>query len=379
MGNGRVPYPDRALERLSETEAGADPGDDRHPFAKDRDRILYTSALRRLEGKSQVVASTEIGAFHTRLTHSLKVAQLGRRLAEKLRRATGARDGPGKTIAAPDPDLVEFACLAHDIGHPPFGHTGERELHSTAERLIAETVQRRDVDTSEAENEAKLALGGFEGNPQSFRIVTRLSHKWLDSDGINDAAPPSQWFGLNLTAASMDAISKYPYRRVDISQRKWGAYGQSAADGSDYERLMWARRRTGHPEECSYRSEHAEVQSFECQMMDWCDDVTYAVHDVEDFYMIGVIPLDRLFIDPSLRYRITPRNRQPPRSTPDGKAQSGVPTQHTPYQSDSDRRVGEISRLRCREMAQERQSTWQEQGIPRITSRRSPPTDDGFP
>ena len=101
--------------------------DDRTPFQHDVDRILYASAFRALAGKTQVVSTQELGTFHNRLTHSLKVAQLGRRMAERLGREA---DGSG-----PDPDLVEAACLAHDIGHPPFGHAGEEALKEEYDRL----------------------------------------------------------------------------------------------------------------------------------------------------------------------------------------------------------------------------------------------------
>ena len=147
-------YPSNAFKRRSGVT-----GSDKHrsAFAQDRDRLLYSGAFRRLAGKSQVIASIEIGPFHTRLTHSLKVAQLGRRVAEQLR----SRHERGEVVG-PDPDLVEFACLAHDIGHPPFGHAGEHEMHKTLNELAG----------------SGLEFGGFEGNPQSFRIVTRLAHKW---------------------------------------------------------------------------------------------------------------------------------------------------------------------------------------------------------
>ena len=209
-------------------------------------------------------------------------------------------DGP---LLAPDPDLVEFACLAHDLGHPPFGHAGERELSRTIDDLMSEAVVRRyltDVD------QPKLTLGGFEGNAQSFRIVTRLAHKWLDDDGIgtSDSALdtstnyPRSWHGLDVTAASMDAMSKYPWERGHLDRKKWGLYGPVPPNGdgspdaaclSDSASLRWAREHTGAT------IGHGKAKSFECQLMDWCDDVTYAVHDVEDFYMIGMIPLDRIF------------------------------------------------------------------------------------
>ncbi|MDE0133409.1 MAG: dNTP triphosphohydrolase [Acidimicrobiaceae bacterium] len=297
-------YSDSArLRRMDDTNPGlADKKDrkrdNRNPFAKDRDRLYYATALHRLDGKSQVVASTEIGPFHTRLAHTLKVAQLGRRLAESFRAQVAEERGLSEQSSltdplAPDPDLVEFACLAHDIGHPPFGHAGERALNAAVDDLVSEAVNgdqgKRDA--------ARARLGGFQGNAQSLRIVTRLSHKWLDDDGLDDRQYPNHWYGLDVTAASMDVMSKYPWAREDVLRKQWGAYtgeqNPSAShvrwDGSDVIALNWARRHTGAP------VAHKARQSFECELMDWCDDVTYAVHDVEDFYMIGMIPLDRIF------------------------------------------------------------------------------------
>lgn len=225
-------YPISALSRRTNATKTGD--DLRHEFKKDRDRLFYSGAFRRLSGKSQVVASTEIGPFHTRLTHSLKVAQLGRRISEQLR--PGSNGGNTSKIKAPDPDLVEFACLAHDIGHPPFGHAGESEIHRTLDEIFAAADGAAAAKKVAAEN--TLALGGFEGNPQSFRIVTRLAHKWLLSDGREAIDLPTDWFGLDLTAASMDAVSKYPWKRKTLDQRKWGAYG--SGEGSDWAALEWA-------------------------------------------------------------------------------------------------------------------------------------------
>jgi len=282
-------YPDNAFERRSgDSAASSKSQDERSAFAKDRDRLIYSSAFRRLAGKSQVVASTEIGPFHTRLTHSLKVAQLGRRLAERLRDEPERHRPSRDEVYAPDPDLVEFACLAHDIGHPPFGHAGEQELHMAVDELLRDALGSSEAEDEESD-EYCLNLGGFEGNPQSFRIVTRLAHKWLNSDGGESLELPKDWYGLDLTAASMDAVSKYPWGRHEIGQRKWGAYGREDDESSDYAALKWARGMFGRDLGIE------EKKSFECQIMNWCDDVTYAVHDVEDFFQIGMIPLHLIF------------------------------------------------------------------------------------
>lgn len=244
----------------------------RSETARDRDRILYSSAFLRLSGITQV-ASSEIGAsFHSRLTHSLKVAQVARRLAESLKVRTAA-GAPGRLAHVLDVDAVEAAALAHDIGHPPFGHLAEEQL-----------------------NEVTQAFGGFEGNAQSFRVVTRLSLRSADYDG------------LNLTRQTLNGLLKYPWLRdQDHPDRefKWGAYH---ADGAVFE---WVRDGRGDD----------FPRSLEAEIMDWADDVTYAVHDMEDFYRAGLVPLDRLcsneterdrfigslFVDGTTRKRVRPR------------------------------------------------------------------------
>jgi dGTPase len=226
--------------------------DNRLTFQRDRDRILYTTSFRRLARVTQVVSSDEGHVFHNRLTHSLQVAQVGRRIAEKLQRESQGL-ASGLNI---DPDVVEAACLAHDIGHPPFGHVAEKELDAIA-RL-------------------RGLSDGFEGNAQSFRIVTRLAMGSTDN-------------GLNLTRATLNAILKYPWRYGENPAKpdKWGCYED------DKELFSWARQ----------LGPKKNVQSDEARLMDWSDDVTYSVHDAEDFYRAGVIPLDRLAVDSEERER----------------------------------------------------------------------------
>jgi dGTPase len=143
-----------------------------------------------------------------------------------------------------DPDTVEAACLAHDLGHPPFGHLAETELNELLE---------------------KAGFEGFEGNPQSFRILTKLSFRKRGQPG------------LNLTRATLNACLKYPYLRTLAKERKWGAYQ------SDQQIFDWVRRGYG-----------PRVKSLEAQIMDWADDITYAIHDLEDFFRAGLIPLEQL-------------------------------------------------------------------------------------
>ncbi len=248
-------------DRFHHEDAGQD---QRGAFQRDRDRILYSSAFRRLAGVTQVVSASEGHVFHNRLTHSIKVAQVGRRVAEMLR----DRDEKRSDELAIHPEVVEGAALAHDLGHPPFGHVGEKALNECMAEFGKNTAG---------------ASEGFEGNPQSFRIVTHLA---MRREGLT---------GLNLTRATLNAMLKYPWARAASGRasEKWGAYESE----KDY--LEWARK------------DHSRgVRSAGAFLMDWADDVTYSVHDVEDFYRAGLVPLDRLAVDDGERARFLKKLRE---------------------------------------------------------------------
>ena len=246
-------YDEHARARwVDEPPKGAVPHG-RTPFERDRARVVHSAALRRLAAKTQVVGPQTDDFVRNRLTHTLEVAQVARDLARTL---------------GCDPDIVETAALAHDLGHPPFGHNGERAL-----------------------DEIAASCGGFEGNAQTLRILTRLEAKTF---GDRDRS-----VGLNLTRATLDASTKYPWARAEAENphgshadgtrravRKFGVYDD------DLEVFGWLREGVDGRRRC-----------IETQVMDLADDVAYSVHDLEDGVVSGKIDLAWL-TDPGQRAEV---------------------------------------------------------------------------
>jgi dGTPase len=225
-------YSDWERARFWTGTSSQSPDDPRSDFERDRGRIIHSVAFRALQGKTQVFAPGTADFMRSRVTHSFEVSQIGRALAKRF-------GVPGS--------LVEAACLGHDLGHPPFGHTGEETL-----------------------NELMEAYGGFEGNAQSFRIVTRIEPK------------SPKYIGLDLCRATLHGLLKYPYRR-SAGHTKYlydddaDKYAEWLFEGLDQRFLI------------EYTASKAPPRTLPCQLMDWADDIAYSVHDLEDGILSGLL------------------------------------------------------------------------------------------
>ncbi|MCM4083242.1 deoxyguanosinetriphosphate triphosphohydrolase family protein [Paractinoplanes hotanensis] len=230
------------------------------PFRVDRDRIVASPFFARLAGVTQVISPGGAGLLvHNRMTHSLKVAQVARAIAERV------DPGLADKLGGCDPDVVEAASLAHDLGHPPFGHLGERVL----DRVARQRLKLRD---------------GFEGNAQSYRIVTSTESRGQAT------------LGLNLTNAVRAAILKYPWTRRD-PQRFMDPPPRGAApppDDPDGGSLKFGAYSTESDDMRAARAPFAGrvadwQQTVEASVMDTADDIAYAIHDLEDVHRVGVL------------------------------------------------------------------------------------------
>ncbi|WP_035606704.1 dGTP triphosphohydrolase [Haloferula sp. BvORR071] len=233
----------------------SDDGDFRTPFQIDRDRILHTPTFRRLQNKTQVFWSGEYDFYRTRLTHSLEVAQIGRSICHWLKHT-------GEPLAEDfyiDPDLVEAACLAHDLGHPPFGHAGERTL-----------------------NYLMAPYGGFEGNAQTLRLLTERIFSVRRT-------------GMDPTRAFMDAVLKYKSLWTEL---KTGNGGKLPEHHFLYDFqhgwLDWAMGGNDFPAELPPGKDRDSFKSIECQIMDWADDTAYSLNDLADSVRAGFLRIERI-------------------------------------------------------------------------------------
>lgn len=217
-------------------------------FEIHRDRIIHTSAFRRLQSKTQVFLSGEYDFYRTRLTHSIEVSQIGRSICTRLRRTSGLLHDDYYI----DPDLVEAACLAHDLGHPPFGHAGERTIH----RLMK-------------------PWGGFEGNAQTLRMLTETIF--------------GQRSGMNPSRAFLDATLKYKTLYAELPDPE---HHFLYNDQAKY--LDWVLGGADFPLELPAGKARDSFKSIECQIMDWADDTAYSLNDIADGVRARFLTLESL-------------------------------------------------------------------------------------
>ncbi len=241
-------YNDFDLEPLEPVSRPRD-GEYRTVFEINRDRIIHTSAFRRLQSKTQVFLSGEYDFYRTRLTHSIEVSQIGRSICARLRRTSGLLGGDFYI----DADLVEAACLAHDLGHPPFGHAGERTIH----RLLR-------------------PWGGFEGNAQTLRLLTETIFT-------------GQHSGMNPCRAFLDATLKYKtlFCELDAPENHFLYDGQQRF-------LEFVNGGAPFPDNLPPGPQRDARRSIECQIMDWADDSAYSLNDIADGINAGFITLEKL-------------------------------------------------------------------------------------
>jgi dGTPase len=245
-------YNDFDLERPS----GNPPADDfRTPFQTDRDRVLHTPTFRRLQNKTQVFWSGEYDFYRTRLTHSLEVAQIGKSICYWLKTRP---EGPLDDGFFIDPDLVEAVCLSHDLGHPPFGHAGERTLN----HLLADH-------------------GGFEGNAQTLRLLTERIFS-------------AKRTGMDPTRAFMDGVLKYKSLWSDLKAATGSPPEHHFLYDDQQARLDWAMGGHAFPAELTPGPVRDGLKSIECQIMDWADDTAYSLNDLSDSVRAGFLTIERI-------------------------------------------------------------------------------------
>lgn len=222
-------------------------------FQRDRDGVIYSSAFRRLQTKTQVLMAGTYDFYRTRLTHSIEVAQIGRSICHYLKETSDELSNDFYI----DPDLVEGICLAHDLGHPPFGHAGERTLHECM----------------------RHEFGGFEGNAQSLRLITETIY----SSGFKRK-------GLNPSRAFLDGILKYkvPFHLVSDAPNHFIYENQ----------VPWLNFvfPDGILQKYVPLEKQNKFHSIECQIMDWADDTAYSINDIVDSVHAGLIRSDQIHL-----------------------------------------------------------------------------------
>jgi dGTPase len=240
----------------TERRSGANDGNDyRTPFQIDRDRVLHTPTFRRLQNKTQVFWSGEYDFYRTRLTHSLEVAQIGKSICYWLK---SQADGPLSGDFYIDPDLVEAICLAHDLGHPPFGHAGERTL-----------------------NHLMRDHGGFEGNAQTLRLLTERIFSAKRS-------------GMDPSRAFLDGVLKYKSLWTELKTSIGNTPEHHFIYDSQHSFLDWAMAGNDFPLELTPGSVRDHFKSIECQIMDWADDTAYSLNDLSDSVRAGFLTIEKI-------------------------------------------------------------------------------------
>jgi dGTPase len=249
----RIPMPNRFYNAFdSETQGALRKADYRTAFQIDRDRIIHAHAFRKLQSKTQVFLSGEYDFYRTRLTHSMEVAQIGRSICQFLRTQKGALSEDFYI----DSDLVEGVCLAHDLGHPPFGHSGERTL----QELMAK-------------------WGGFEGNAQTLHLLTATIYE--SEAGVR---------GMQATRALLDGVLKYKklYREFKTPPPNHFLYDPQV----EVRKFVFGGAAIPAPLHGGEKLN--SFKSVECQIMDWADDAAYSLNDIVDGTKAGFLTLERI-------------------------------------------------------------------------------------
>lgn len=233
----------------------SDSADYRTPFQIDRDRVLHTPTFRRLQNKTQVFWSGEYDFYRTRLTHSLEVAQIGKAICRWLETRP---DGPLSREFHVDPDLLEAVCLSHDLGHPPFGHAGERSL-----------------------NFLMKDHGGFEGNAQTLRLLTERIFS-------------AKRTGMDPTRAFLDGVLKYKSLWTERKAADGHAPEHHFLYDDQHAHLDWAMGGNDFPIELTPGDVRDTFKSIECQIMDWADDTAYSLNDLSDSVRAGFLTIEKI-------------------------------------------------------------------------------------